>query len=116
MTEFADQALRAVERIPYGRVATYADIAELAGSRRAARGVGSVLRQLPEGTRIPWWRVVGSGGRIALPEFGGQIQRMLLLQEGVAVRSGRTVDLTRCRWHFRTTNSPNPRNGGKRTT
>ncbi|MDR0786575.1 MAG: MGMT family protein [Gemmatimonadota bacterium] len=98
MTEFAERVRRAVDRIPYGRVATYADVAELAGARGAARGVGSVLRQLPEGSRLPWWRVLGAGGKVTLPDPGGQLQRLLLLQEGIPFRSSRTVDLRRCHW------------------
>ncbi len=98
MSGFRNRVYRAVDRIPYGRVATYGDIAALAGNPRAARAVGSALRGLPEGLTTPWWRVVGSGGDIALSAYGSQLQRMLLVEEGVAFRSGRRVDLERSRW------------------
>jgi methylated-DNA-protein-cysteine methyltransferase-like protein len=87
-----------VRRIPTGKVLTYGDVAALAGRPGAARGVGSVLRELPEGSDVPWWRVVSSSGDIALPHFGGQLQKMLLRQEGVTFRSGGRIDLERFRW------------------
>jgi methylated-DNA-protein-cysteine methyltransferase-like protein len=96
---FGEKVCGAVHRIPYGRVATYGDIAALIGNPGAARGVGTVLRELPEGSTVPWWRVVASGGNISLPQLGGQLQRMLLVQEGVSFRAGRRVDLERCRWN-----------------
>jgi methylated-DNA-protein-cysteine methyltransferase related protein len=95
---FGEMVRATVHRVPYGQVATYGDIAALVGNPRAARGVGTVLRELPERSDVPWWRVVASGGRISLPHLGGQLQRMLLVQEGVSFRSGRIVDLERCRW------------------
>jgi len=91
---------RAVERIPYGSVATYGDIAAAAGRPRAARAVGRILQNLPEGSGVPWWRVVNSAGTSSLPQLAGQLQRTLLRQEGVALRGGGRVDLGRFRWQF----------------
>jgi methylated-DNA-protein-cysteine methyltransferase-like protein len=99
LLSFGEKVRDTVHRIPYGRVATYGDVAALAGNPRAARGVGTVLRELPEGSSVPWWRVVASGGNISLPHLGGQLQRMMLVQEGVSFRSGRRVDLERFRWN-----------------
>jgi methylated-DNA-protein-cysteine methyltransferase related protein len=95
--EFAASVHRWVSRIPYGMVASYGDIAVLAGRPRAARGVGGVLRELPRGSVVPWWRVVAASGTITNPGPGGDLQRMLLWQEGVLVR-GRRIDLGRYRW------------------
>jgi methylated-DNA-protein-cysteine methyltransferase related protein len=103
--EFAASVHRSVRRIPYGMVASYGDIAVLAGRPRAARGVGGVLRELPQGSDVPWWRVVAASGTITNPSPGGDLQRMLLLQEGVLVR-GRRIDLDRYRWR------PNQRTEG----
>ncbi|HUL75817.1 MAG TPA: MGMT family protein [Vicinamibacteria bacterium] len=86
-----------VREIPLGRVATYGQIAVLLGVPRGARAVGWALRALPEEEqrRVPWHRVIGTGGRIS-PRAGPgpQIQRRLLVAEGVGFRNGR-VDLAR---------------------
>jgi len=89
-----------VRRIPKGHVATYGQVAELAGFPRAARLVGRALRALPEGTRVPWHRVVNARGRIS-PRADGlgheELQARLLGREGVRlVRGG--ISFTHYRW------------------
>ncbi|MFQ5609742.1 MAG: MGMT family protein [Woeseiaceae bacterium] len=85
--------------IPKGCVASYGQIAEIAGVPRGARQVGYVLRHLPRGHKVPWHRVVQSAGKIAFekgtPAFNQQKQR--LAKEGVSVLSGR-IDMNRYRW------------------
>lgn len=85
--------------IPAGQVATYGQVAELAGLPRQARRVGRVMSQLPTGTRIPWHRVVNAAGRISMPKGsrGYREQSARLRQEGVTVRSGR-LTLAAVRW------------------
>jgi len=88
---------RAVRTIPRGRVATYGQIARLAGVPRGARTVGWALRALSPRAepRVPWHRVVGAGGLISLPEGnGGEEQRARLRVEGIRFRHGR-IDLAR---------------------
>lgn len=88
---------QAVRRIPRGRVATYGQVAALAGTPGAARAVGWALRALRAGreARVPWHRVVGAGGRLSPRAGGGEArQRARLAAEGVAFRDGR-VDLRR---------------------
>lgn len=86
--------------IPPGRVVTYGQVATLAGLPGAARLVGHVLRELPEHTQLPWHRVIGAQGRIALPAdsagFAEQVKR--LTAENVAVSNGR-ISLRQYRWH-----------------
>ena len=85
-----------IRRIPRGRVSTYGAVAEAAGYPRCARHVSKVLNQVPG---LPWQRVLGAGGRIALPgEFGFE-QRFLLESEGVRFK-GRRVDMARYEHHF----------------
>jgi methylated-DNA-protein-cysteine methyltransferase-like protein len=75
-----------VRKIPRGRVATYGQIAALAGFPRAPRLAGYALYALPEGTSLPWHRVVGAGGRLTLGRLspaGALTQRMRLEREGV---------------------------------
>ena len=87
----------AVEQIPPGRVATYGDIARVAGIPRGARQVGRALRDCPQHLDLPWHRVLGAGGRIALPGDHGAEQRSRLQSEGIPF-AGTRVLLDRCRW------------------
>ncbi|MEZ5362556.1 MAG: MGMT family protein [Bryobacterales bacterium] len=84
-----------VRRVPKGKVSTYGDIAKLADC--TARQVGYALRVSPPGMRLPWHRILASGGRIALPGDGGLTQRLRLQQEGVEFR-GRLADMKNYRW------------------
>lgn len=91
-----------IRRIPRGRVATYGQIAELAGMGGHARQVGYALHALPEGSVVPWHRVINASGRISLPpESGGVTQRLLLEREGVEVGVGGRIRLTRYQWNRR---------------
>ncbi|HEX5133480.1 MAG TPA: MGMT family protein [Candidatus Krumholzibacteria bacterium] len=85
--------------IPRGRVATYGQIAELAGLPRHARLVGRVLREVSDETGLPWHRVVNHSGRISARGSAAseREQRRLLRAEGIEMRAGR-VDLTRFQW------------------
>ena len=84
----------AVKRIPKGKVATYAQVAAMAGNERMARAVGNALHKNPEPGIIPCHRVVDSKGNLAGAfAFGGEkVQEELLKREGVIVLDGR-VDL-----------------------
>ena len=84
----------AVKRIPKGKVATYAQVAEMAGNERMARAVGNALHKNPEPGIIPCHRVVDSKGNLAGAfAFGGEkVQEDLLKREGVIAIDGR-VDL-----------------------
>ena len=84
----------AVKRIPYGHVATYADVAEAAGDRKMARAVGNALHRNPDPGNIPCFRVVNAKGELAGEfAFGGAgAQTKLLEAEGVEVVGGK-VDL-----------------------
>jgi len=74
-----------VAMIPRGTVATYGQVAALAGMPRHARLVGRVLRNLPRGSRLPWHRVVNASLRISTRAGGGVgIQRQRLEAEGVS--------------------------------
>lgn len=81
--------------IPPGTVATYGQIAELAGLPGGARQVGLTLSRLPRGTRLPWHRVINAAGRISIADPSRQ--QALLESEGVVFENGR-VNLKRFRW------------------
>lgn len=97
MTEFARRVLAAVRRIPAGRVATYGDIAALAGQPQACRAVGNIMRECRD-PGMPCHRVIGAGG--AIGGFGRnlQLKRELLRAEGLEVGPGRVRDFARVRW------------------
>ena len=88
-----------VALIPAGKVATYGDVARLAGLPGAARRVGAALRALPPDTRIPWHRVINAQGRLSLPEGSSAqyTQRELLEAEGVVFSAAKRIDLGRYR-------------------
>lgn len=89
-----------VQQIPKGRVATYGQIAELCDLEGHARQVGYALHNLPEGSRLPWHRVINSRGEVS-PRSGGdshELQRLLLEAEGVEFDARGRVDLKRYRW------------------
>ena len=89
----------AVKKIPYGRVATYSQIARIAGNCRMSRAVGNALHKNPDPDNIPCFRVVDSKGSLAGGfAFGGaEVQAKLLEAEGVVLTDGR-VDLNKYQW------------------
>lgn len=86
--------LKTVARIPRGKVATYGDVAYIAGYPGSARQVAWALHS---SRGLPWHRVVGAGGKILLPAEGGMEQRFRLEAEGVQF-SGLRVDMEAHRW------------------
>ena len=94
---FAARVLSAVRQIPPGRVATYGDVAGMAGKPRAARAVGNIMRDCTRAD-IPCHRVIAAGGRLG--GYGGRemMKRALLVAEGVIVAGGRVRELGRVRW------------------
>jgi methylated-DNA-protein-cysteine methyltransferase-like protein len=85
--------------IPEGCVASYGQIAAIAGIPRGARQVGYALRHLPDGNDVPWYRVIRSSGRIAFEKCsdGFNEQSKRLMMEGVAILEGR-IDMHKYRW------------------
>ena len=91
---------RVVRKVPRGRVATYGQIAEIAGLEGHARQVGYALHNLPSGSNVPWHRVVNAKGEISARTGGDshELQRMLLEAEGVEFDAKGRMDLKRYRW------------------
>jgi len=97
---FSFRVLSVVRRIPPGRVASYGEVAALAGRPRAARAVGNIMRGCGR-PDVPCHRVIAAGGRLG--GYGGSefLKRSLLVAEGVIVAGGRVRDLDRVRWQPR---------------
>ena len=92
-----------VRRIPRGRIATYGQVAELAGLGGHARQVGYALHALTAGDALPWHRVLNAQGRVSpRAEPGGdRVQRALLEREGVRFDAAGRADLARFGWRPR---------------
>lgn len=93
-----------VKRIPRGRVATYGQVALLAGLPGQARQVGYALSALHDGSRIPWHRVVNARGEISLRRDGGGaavLQGLLLKREKVRLGARGCIRLDLFRWRPR---------------
>jgi methylated-DNA-protein-cysteine methyltransferase-like protein len=96
-----------VGRIPRGRVATYGQVAALAGLPGRARQVGYALHALPPQARLPWQRVINAAGRISPRSESGPdyMQRLLLAAEGVKLDPAGRIALADYQWK--------PRRAGK---
>jgi O-6-methylguanine DNA methyltransferase len=97
MTSFTARVLAIVKRIPPGRVATYGDVAAIAGRPRAHRAVGNVMRECRDKS-VPCQRVVAAGG--AIGGYGGnlELKKALLRAEGLTVVGRRVRKFDEVRW------------------
>lgn len=86
MTDFEDAVVSVISSLQPGDVVTYGEVAAEAGFPGAARAVGTVLSK---SDGLPWWRVVGSGGRLRTPVEHDQAR--LLADEGVLIVNGRVA-------------------------
>lgn len=95
------QVYAVVRRIPAGRVATYGQVAALAGLPGHARQAGYALAALPDDSDVPWQRVVNARGEVSRRAGGTafeRIQRVLLEAEGIVFDGAGRIDLERYRW------------------
>lgn len=99
MSEFKKAVLRVVNFIPKGKVASYGQVALLAGVPRGARQVGNILCQYGEGN-TPWWRVINNAGRITTTclDHTALIQKKTLESEGVKVSKNLKIEIDKYRW------------------
>jgi methylated-DNA-protein-cysteine methyltransferase-like protein len=98
--EFRDAVLYILGQIPEGKVTTYGKIAHMAGYPRHSRHVGKLLAELPNGSKIPWHRVINAQGQLSFPEQSERFhqQKTLLEQEGIAFLNGK-INLKQFLWH-----------------
>jgi O-6-methylguanine DNA methyltransferase len=96
---FSERVYAVVAKIPKGKVATYGQVAKLAGSPQASRAVGMCMRNNKDTKKVPCHRVVGSAGALTGYAYGSGIitKKKMLEQEGVSFR-GQKVDLTTSLW------------------
>ncbi len=89
-----------VALVPKGKVATYGQIARLAGFGRNARIVGYALHHTPDELEIPWHRIVNARGKISLPVVNGKydLQHQLLEREGIVFKN-HNINLNQFQWN-----------------
>ncbi len=85
MTEFELSLFNNLANIPRGKLISYGQLAKLSGYPNYARLVGRVLSKLPTDTKLPWFRVVNSQGKISLKGEGFERQKTQLALEGINV-------------------------------
>ena len=97
---FRAAVLRLVRRIPRGRLSTYGQIAAMAGFPRRPRQVGMILKGLPEGTDLPWHRVVNAQGYVPSKGrwWGAMVQIQRLREEGIDVDDLGNLALAAYQW------------------
>lgn len=101
MTDFSKKVISWIKKIPRGKVASYGQIAKLAGKPQGARGVGWILHSCTEVHGLPWHRVLNSKGKISFRPSTSQFvrQKSLLQAEGVLFVERGQVDIDRHRWN-----------------
>lgn len=106
MSKFKENVIKAVSSVPYGKVASYGQIALMVGVPRAARQVGQVLRHMERDLAssfedIPWWRIVNNAGRISIKGtkfHDAAMQKKKLEAEGLNIKDDLTFDIEEYRY------------------
>ncbi|CAH0525300.1 MGMT family protein [Vibrio hippocampi] len=98
MDQFLMQIFAVIHQIPPGKVATYGQIARLAGYPGYARHVGKALGNLPEGSKLPWFRVINSKGEISLKGDDWHRQKEKLTAEGITLTPSGKIKLRHYQW------------------
>lgn len=101
MSGFKQTVLDIISSIPEGKVMSYGQVAAAAGSPRAARQVGGVLRGLSADSPVPWWRVINNQGILSIKGnwiATKQMQKDLLEKENVKVSEAFTLDIEKYRY------------------
>ena len=112
MSDFAKSVIGFVKKIPRGKVATYGQIAALAGKPHGARGVGWILHACTNTHGLPWQRVLNSQGRISFSPKTKEYkdQKRLLEEEGIVFIDRGKLDLGEYQWQ----KFVKPKRGGPR--
>ncbi len=99
---FSQNVKSLIKQIPYGKVATYGQIAAYSGNPRAARQVAWILHSCSRKDNLPWHRVINSKGCISLPHRGGyETQKKLLEIEGIIFKKNNSINLKIYQWQIK---------------
>ena len=98
--EFSQKVIDLIKKIPEGKVASYGQIAKLAGKSQGSRGVAWILHSSSKLYKLPWQRVINSQGKISFPKDSSYFrkQKSLLIKEGVEVERDGSVDMSVYQW------------------
>ncbi len=98
---FSERVKQLIKQIPFGKVATYGQIADYAGNMRASRQVAWILHSCSRKNNLPWHRVINSKGRISLSLYRGyETQKNLLEKEGIVFKEDQSIDLDIYLWRI----------------
>lgn len=99
-SDFTKKVIQLIRAIPKGKVATYGQIAKLAGKPHGARGVAWILHSCSKSHRLPWHRVIGFKGTISFPKRSSNYleQKKKLIAEGIVFLDSDRIDLNRYQW------------------
>jgi methylated-DNA-protein-cysteine methyltransferase-like protein len=92
MSPFTEEVIKIIQAIPAGKIASYGQIALVAGNPRGARQVSRILHTCTKKYNLPWHRVVNSQGKISLKDEGFERQYNLLKQEGIEFGLSKTIN------------------------
>ncbi len=100
LSKFTSKIIQITKLIPEGTVASYGQVALMAGVPRAARQVGWILHSYSDEYNLPWWRVINNAGRISTSctDHTATTQKQMLISEGVVVKQHFTIDIERYRY------------------
>ena len=100
LSTLTETIINLIAQVPEGKVATYGQIAKLAGSPRSARQVSRVLHSCSQKFQLPWHRIINSQGKISIPKDQPSHQEQInrLLKEGVVLGLNDAVDLKLYQW------------------
>ncbi len=95
---FSKRVIEIIQKIPIGKVATYGQIATLAGNNKAVRQISRILHSSSDKYDLPWHRVINSQGKISMKSGDGfEMQKAMLESEGIQVINGR-IYLKKYQW------------------
>ena len=108
LTEFSKKVIQTIKKIPKGKVATYGQIARIAGKEHASRGVAWILNSSSKKYQLPWHRVLNSKGHISFPVMTANHvrQKNLLIKEGIVFSDSGSIDLKKFQWKLKSKNVP----------
>ena len=100
LTPFTEQVIKIIQSIPAGKVASYGQIALMAGNHRAARQVSRILHSCTKKYNLPWHRVINSQGKISMNHQAYEVQFELLKNEGIEFGLKKQIDFDKFGFHI----------------
>lgn len=105
ISPFTAKVIALIKQVPSGKVATYGQIAKLAGKPQGSRGVSWILHSSSKAHKLPWQRILNSKGKISFPVGSAEFkkQKQLLVKEGIEFNDNHEIDLKKFLWKKKST-------------